>query len=55
MILVFAKLAVVGPILSNGAFIPQVFNKVSHLTLDGLRHPLDVFEGAFLDDDLMHI
>jgi len=54
VILVLSELAEIRPIVSYGAFVSQIFSKVSHLFLDSLRHSLNALEGFPLDDDLIH-
>ncbi len=54
MILVFAQLAIVGPILSKRAFVSEIFNEIRHFELNGYRHLLHAFECPLFYDDFVH-
>ena len=55
MISFCTEFAIVGPIVSDGAFVAQVFDEISHLFLNLLRHFLNISEQFSLDDDVIHI
>ncbi len=49
------EFSIVGPIVSDRAFVTQIFNEISHLFLDLLRHFSNISEQFSLDDDVIHI
>ena len=55
MISFCTEFAIVGPIVSDGAFVAQVFDEISHLFLNLLRHFSNISEQFSLDDDVIHI
>ena len=55
MISFCTEFAIVGPIVSDGAFVAQIFDEISHLFLNLLRHFSNISEQFSLDDDVIHI
>ena len=55
MIFFCTEFAIVGPIVSDGAFVTQVFDEIGHLFLNMLRHFSNISEQFSLDDDVIHI
>lgn len=55
MISFSTEFAIVGPIVSNGPFVAQIFNEIGHLFLNLLRHFSNISEQFSLDDDVINI
>ena len=55
MISFCTEFSIVGPIVSDRAFVTQIFSEIGHLFLDLLRHFSNIFEQFSLDDDVIHI
>lgn len=54
MISFCTEFAIVGPIVSDGAFVAQILNEIAHLFLNLLRHFSEISEHFSLDDDVVH-
>ncbi len=55
MISFCTEFAIVGPIVSDGPLVTQIFNEIGHLFLNLLRHFSNISEQFSLDDDVIHI